>query len=67
MLSEDFARFCLELEKKGVQILENNVKIYKENTTAVSRGNLTVIKPAGRAVPAEPLVAGTNEGTEGEE
>ena len=28
MLSENFHRFCGELEKKGVQILENNVKIH---------------------------------------
>lgn len=66
-LSEDFQRFCLELEKKGVQILENNVKIYKENDAAVSRGTLTVVKSAGKTVPSEIQETENTQQTEGEE
>ena len=45
-LSARFSRFCSELEKKGVQILENDVKIYKGNTVVRASGTLTMIEPA---------------------
>lgn len=46
-LTDRFDRFCEELKKKGVVILENNVKIYKEQGIATARGNLTVIEEIG--------------------
>lgn len=48
ILTEDFDRFRQDLEKKGVQILENNVKIYKETETATARGELTLLEPVGK-------------------
>ena len=45
-MSARFSRFCSELEKKGVQILENDVKIYKGNTVVRASGTLTMIEPA---------------------
>lgn len=47
LLTADFQKFCHNLEKKGVQILENDVKIYKETDTAAAKGNLTLLAPAG--------------------
>lgn len=47
ILSTNFQRFCGELEKKGVQILENNVKIYKETGRAAARGTLRLAEPIG--------------------
>ena len=38
---ENFHRFCGELEKKGVQILENNVKIHIGQNLATAKGTLT--------------------------
>ena len=51
-MTEEFNRFCKELRKKGVQILENNVKIYKDHGNAVAKGTLTVIKTVGETVQA---------------
>lgn len=51
-MTAEFERFCEELRKKGVQILENNVKIYKDHGNAVAKGTLTVVKTAGETVPA---------------
>lgn len=62
MQGAEFERFCEELKKKGVQILENNVKIYKDHGEAVAKGSLTVIRTAGRTVPS----AEETEQTEGE-
>lgn len=47
ILSSSFHRFCQELEKKGVQISENNVKIYKEKEQAAARGTLILSEPFG--------------------
>lgn len=47
LLTADFHKFCDNLEKKGVQILENNVKIYKETDTASARGELILSEPLG--------------------
>ncbi|MGN0404436.1 MAG: sporulation protein YqfD [Bariatricus sp.] len=46
-LSADFQKFCLNLEKKGVQILENNVKIYSDTARASARGTLTLAEKIG--------------------
>ena len=47
ILSERFVKECGELEKKGVEIIENNVKIYTENEQAEARGTLTVLQKIG--------------------
>ena len=46
-LSADFKRCLGELEKKGVEIIENNVKIYTGSKTSAARGELTVLLPVG--------------------
>lgn len=67
LLSDDFERFCSDLEKKGVQILENNVKIYKDNGYAAARGQLAVITPTGDTVPSERIPVGNKDEAKGEE
>lgn len=47
ILSSQFVKFCHELEKKGVQILENDVKIYTESNCALAKGNVTVCRKIG--------------------
>lgn len=46
-LNSHFFKFCQELEKKGVQILRNDVKIYAESDCAFAKGNVTVLKDFG--------------------
>lgn len=46
-LSASFQRYLRELEKKGVEIIENNVKIYTGSKTSAARGKLTVLLPVG--------------------
>lgn len=48
ILSERFALFQRDLRKKGVQILENNVKIYKDKDNAYARGTLTLLEKCGK-------------------
>lgn len=55
MLTKKFEKDCEEIEKKGVEILENNVKIYKENHLAVAKGELTVIMDIGEKAETEIL------------
>ncbi len=43
ILSRNFKRFTDALEKKGVVIIENNVRIYTEPEKAEAKGTLTVI------------------------
>lgn len=47
ILSSQFVKFCRELEKKGVQILENDVKIYTESKRAFAKGNVTICTKIG--------------------
>lgn len=47
MLSGKFQRYCKDLEKKGVEIIENNVKIYTGSQKAEAKGQLTVLMPVG--------------------
>ena len=42
ILTKRFQRFCEELEKKGVVIIENNVKIYKGKENVTAKGTITV-------------------------
>lgn len=55
-LSYNFRKFCDNLEKKGVQILENNVKIYKENEKVCAKGTLILAEPIGKLRTAEKAV-----------
>ena len=41
------------MEKKGVEIIEKNVKIYKEQETAVAKGDLILIKQANERIDTE--------------
>lgn len=52
-LSERFQRFCRDLEKKGVQILENNVKIYGGVEWISAQGVLVLEEKAGKTVAGE--------------
>ena len=52
ILSADFQDYCKELEKKGVEIIENDVKIYTGSKEARAQGTLTVLMPVGEAKPA---------------
>ena len=53
ILSARFGRYCEDLEKKGVEIIENDVKIYTGQKKAKAKGTLTVIMPIGTAAPTE--------------
>lgn len=46
-LSRKFQQYCKDLEKKGVEIIENNVKIYTGSQKAEAKGQLTVLMPVG--------------------
>lgn len=48
ILTERFRRYCEDLEKKGVEIIENDVKIYTEQKKSTAKGRLTVRMPIGR-------------------
>lgn len=54
-LSAKFHKDCRELEKKGVEIIENNVKIYTEQTSASAKGSLTIITGIGKTKDTEIL------------
>ena len=43
------------MEKKGVEIIENDVKIYTESEKAEARGTLTVIMSIGTSAPSQLL------------
>ncbi len=47
ILSASFQRYCKDLDKKGVEIIENNVKIYTGSEKAEAKGRLTVLMPVG--------------------
>lgn len=46
--NKHFQEFCKDLSKKGVQILENNVKIRVNGDTMSSSGTITVLEPIGK-------------------
>lgn len=52
-LSTEFSLFSRKLEKKGVQILKNDVKIYKGENGVSSKGMLTIAEPAGIPQPGD--------------
>lgn len=47
ILSYNFEKFCARLEKKGVQISENDVKIYRETNRYSAKGKLVLSGPFG--------------------
>lgn len=47
ILSKDFNKYCEELSKKGVEIIENSVKIYTERNFALAKGTITIICDIG--------------------
>lgn len=55
LLSRKFNRFCEDLQKKGVEIIQNDVKIYTGSDKASAKGSLTVIMPVGETAPTEKL------------
>ena len=48
-------RYKSDLEKKGVEIIENDVKIYTESEEAVAAGRLKILTPIGVLKESEPL------------
>ena len=53
ILTLNFNYYCLELEKKGVVILKNNVKIYTWSDKAKATGTLTIEMPIGYKVKSQ--------------
>ena len=58
ILTANFQYYCQELEKKGVVILKNNVKIYTWSDKAMATGELTIETPIGQRVKSELLETG---------
>lgn len=52
-LSEEFHRFCQDLEKKGVQILKNDVKIYCGVERTSAKGILVLEEKIGETIAGE--------------
>lgn len=61
VLSTRFERYKEDLEKKGVEIIENDVKIYTESETAVADGRLLILTPIGVSRPSQLLEVQTAE------
>lgn len=55
LLSRRFEKACQDIEKKGLEIIENDVKIYTEQNAACARGILTVRGPVAGGVPTQIL------------
>lgn len=53
ILSENYSRYQESLEKKGVEIIENNVRIYSGAVKSEAKGTLTVISDIGKEQPAD--------------
>ena len=55
ILSARFWRYKKDLEKKGVEIIENDVKIYTESDKAAAGGRLKILTPVGITQASVPL------------
>lgn len=55
ILSKRFNQYCEDLEKKGVEIIRNDVKIYTGSKEAEAKGTLTVIRPVGTNKASQPI------------
>lgn len=53
ILTQRFVRYCEDLEKKGVEIIENDVKIYTGSKKSEAKGRLTVRMPIGEKKESE--------------
>lgn len=53
ILSKQFLKYTEELEKKGLEILGNDVKIYRGKDCAKAVGDIRVSMPIGEAKPSE--------------
>lgn len=62
ILSSRFQRYCDDLEKKGVEIIQNDVKIYTGLEEARCLGTLTVIMPVGTPKPSQKIDIPENAG-----
>ena len=58
ILTSNFKYYCKELEKKGVVILKNNVKINTWSDQAKATGELLIKQPFGRKVKSQLLETG---------
>lgn len=55
LLTERFYKSCSDMEKKGLEIIENDVKIYTEKNAAAAKGVITVKGPVTSEQPTEVL------------
>ena len=55
-LTDRFHRYCEDLEKKGVEIIENDVKIYTGLEAAQAKGTLVINMPVGEKKPSQRLL-----------
>ena len=55
ILSGDFQNYCKEMKKKGVEIIQNDVKIYTGSETYSAKGTLKIRCSVGKQVPSTPL------------
>lgn len=53
ILSSEYGHYKESLEKKGVEIIENNVRIYTGAVQSEAKGTLTVISDIGKEQPAD--------------
>lgn len=53
--SQNLNQFCEDLQKKGVQIIENNVTIHVDENNCVVSGSVVVIEKTGESKPTEIL------------
>ncbi len=53
ILEEKFQQFLSTLSEKGVQIIEKDVKIVKENHLWTAKGEIVIAEPVTKLVPAE--------------
>ena len=67
LLSTRFSQYCEDLKKKGVEIIENNVKIYTGSDKAEAKGTLTVTMPIGTKKPSSLIEIPAPETEAGEE
>ena len=52
---EFYKAFFEELEKKGVEIIQNDVKIYTGSETYYAKGTLKIRCSVGRKMPSVPI------------
>lgn len=58
ILSSNFQYYCKELNKKGVVILKNNVKIYTWSDRSIAKGDIIIEKSIGHKIKSQLLETG---------